>query len=94
MQFNTHQNSLLAVYDYQTTRVNRTTDGKLKVTPVTETLTFKTSCIVPRVGCMLVGWGGNNGSTLTASVLANKLKLEWPTKDGVKVSLPAIGGGC
>ena len=36
---------------------------------------------------MLVGWGCNNGSTLTVSVLANKLKLEWPTKDGVKVSV-------
>ena len=33
---------------------------------------------------MLVGWGGNNGSTLTASILANKLGISWHTKDGVQ----------
>lgn len=29
---------------------------------------------------MLVGWGGNNGSTLTAALLANKRNLSWETK--------------
>lgn len=33
---------------------------------------------------MLVGWGGNNGSTFTAGVLANKLGLSWLTKQGVQ----------
>lgn len=33
---------------------------------------------------MLVGWGGNNGSTLTASILANRRDLQWRTKEGVK----------
>ncbi|XP_031830811.1 inositol-3-phosphate synthase isoform X3 [Nomia melanderi] len=33
---------------------------------------------------MLVGWGGNNGSTITAALLANKLKLSWETKNGVQ----------
>ncbi|CAO3702081.1 unnamed protein product [Rhizopus stolonifer] len=32
---------------------------------------------------MMVGWGGNNGSTLTASILAHKHKLTWRTKQGV-----------
>jgi len=32
---------------------------------------------------MLVGWGGNNGSTITAGILANKLGLSWHTKEGV-----------
>ena len=31
---------------------------------------------------MLVGLGGNNGSTFTAGVLANKKKLSWATKSG------------
>jgi len=26
---------------------------------------------------MLVGWGGNNGSTLTAGILANKYNVAW-----------------
>jgi myo-inositol-1-phosphate synthase len=31
---------------------------------------------------MLVGWGGNNGSTLTASIIANREKLTWRTRRG------------
>ncbi len=31
---------------------------------------------------MLVGLGGNNGSTLVAGILANKKKLSWETKNG------------
>jgi len=31
---------------------------------------------------MLVGLGGNNGSTLVAGVLANKQKLSWEAKNG------------
>lgn len=33
---------------------------------------------------MLVGWGGNNGSTITAALEANRKKLEWRTKDGIQ----------
>jgi myo-inositol-1-phosphate synthase len=31
---------------------------------------------------MLVGLGGNNGSTMVAGILANKHKLSWETKNG------------
>ena len=31
---------------------------------------------------MLIGLGGNNGSTLVASILANKHNISWGTKDG------------
>ena len=33
---------------------------------------------------MLVGWGGNNGSTLTASLIANRDGLKWRTKTGTQ----------
>ena len=36
------------------------------------------------VGLMMVGWGGNNGSTLTASLIANKKGLKWNTRTGVQ----------
>lgn len=39
---------------------------------------------VPKLGVMLVGWGGNNGSTVTAAVLANRLGLTWKTKEGLQ----------
>ena len=50
------------------------------VTPVNETLHFKTQLRVPRVGLMLVGLGGNNGSTAAAGVFANKHDMTWNTK--------------
>jgi myo-inositol-1-phosphate synthase len=31
---------------------------------------------------MLVGLGGNNGSTFVAGLIANKKKIEWETKMG------------
>ena len=85
VQFNSATNTLLSAYEYQSTRVTTGPDGRYRVVPTAETLTFRTRCKVPRVGCMLVGWGGNNGSTVTACVLANKTHLKWRTKDGVQV---------
>lgn len=34
---------------------------------------------------MLVGWGGNNGTTLTATIHANRENITWRTKEGVQV---------
>jgi len=39
---------------------------------------------IPKLGVMLVGIGGNNGSTFVAGVLANKKKMEWETKQGTQ----------
>uniref|UniRef100_A0AAV1TCB0 inositol-3-phosphate synthase n=1 Tax=Peronospora matthiolae TaxID=2874970 RepID=A0AAV1TCB0_9STRA len=66
-------------YTYTTTRVEGTV-----VTPLEEKYTLKTQRRVPRLGVMIVGLGGNNGSTLVASVLANKHQLTWTTKEGVQ----------
>lgn len=33
---------------------------------------------------MMVGWGGNNGSTLTAAIIANRRGISWNTKEGVQ----------
>ena len=33
---------------------------------------------------MMVGWGGNNGSTLSATILANRHNIVWRTKSGVQ----------
>ncbi|XP_072045037.1 inositol-3-phosphate synthase 1-A-like [Amphiura filiformis] len=71
-------------YTYQTSRVEEPKPGKYKVTPVDVKVNFRTQRRKPRLGCMLVGWGGNNGTTVTAAVLANKLKMSWNTKEGVQ----------
>ena len=87
VQHNCTTDTLLSAYDYQSTQVSTDADGRYRVVPTSETLIFRTKCRVPRVGCMLVGWGGNNGSTVTACVLANKMNLKWRTKKGVQVNM-------
>jgi len=47
-----------------------------------QTKSIKTEKAVPRLGVMLVGLGGNNGSTFVAGILANKRQLSWRTKNG------------
>ena len=56
------------------------------VRPITRELEFRTERRVPKVGLMMVGWGGNNGSTVTGTILANKLQLQWKTKTGLQAS--------
>ena len=71
-------------YIYQTTKVERSSENKLTVTPVDVEVKFKVQRNVPKVGVMLVGWGGNNGTTFTGAHLANKHNISWNTKSGKK----------
>ena len=79
-----------SLYKYQTTDVQRNGGGgggrQLVAVPRETNYTFRTGRHVPRVGVMLVGWGGNNGSTVTAAVLANRLGLSWQTKEGTQTA--------
>ncbi|XP_077188003.1 inositol-3-phosphate synthase 1 [Paroedura picta] len=72
-----------AHYTYSTAQVCQE-EGTTKVKPCSTKLTFRTERHVPKLGVMLVGWGGNNGTTVTATVLANRLGLSWVTKAGTK----------
>ncbi|KAL3273938.1 hypothetical protein HHI36_015362 [Cryptolaemus montrouzieri] len=76
-------NYIESKYDYQYSTAEKT-GNKITVKPKTECLIFRTQRKVPRLGVMLVGWGGNNGSTFTAAIIANKLGLSWPTKRGIQ----------
>ncbi|KAF2897555.1 hypothetical protein ILUMI_08623 [Ignelater luminosus] len=77
------ENYIESLYEYQTTAVEKR-GSQLVATPHSELLHIQTCRKVPKLGVMLVGWGGNNGSTFTAGVLANKLGLSWLTKQGVQ----------
>jgi myo-inositol-1-phosphate synthase len=69
--------AIVSRYEYTTVQVENGV-----ATPVTETFEFRTETTVPKLGVMLVGWGGNNGSTVTAGMLANKHNITWQTKEG------------
>lgn len=45
---------------------------------------IQTESKIPKIAVMLVGLGGNNGSTFTAGILANKKKQSWETKRGTE----------
>lgn len=71
-------------YEYQTSHVKRTANGKIQVHPETTALKIRTDRRVPKLGLMLVGWGGNNGSTLTAALEANRRQLQWRKRTGIQ----------
>lgn len=59
-------------YEYQSTQLSQGPNGKWTVKPTTTTYEFRVQRQVPKLGVMLVGLGGNNGTTLAAGILANK----------------------
>ncbi|XP_058467016.1 inositol-3-phosphate synthase [Malaya genurostris] len=78
------ENYIEANYQYQTTSVVSSGPAGFTVRPETTELSIRTNRRVPHLGLMLVGWGGNNGSTLTAALEANKCGLEWRTRTGTQ----------
>lgn len=78
------ESHITSKYTYSTSHVSVDDSGVMKVLPVDHKYTFKTETTVPRLGVMLVGWGGNNGSTVTAGIIANRQKMTWKTKSGEK----------
>ena len=77
-------NEIVSRFLYQTTYIEKTNDGSITVHPVDVHCNFKTKTTLPKLGVMLVGWGGNNGTTFTGAYLANKHHITWDTKSGVK----------
>ena len=69
-------------YTYCTTTVSKDEAGKYVATPKETVYDFKVERAIPKVGMMLVGLGGNNGSTVTAGIIANRRNLTWPTREG------------
>jgi len=72
---------MVTKYEYSTQTITNE-NNTIKITPLTKKYEFKTETKVPKVGVMFVGLGGNNGTTATVGVLANKKKLKWETKRG------------
>ncbi|EFX03529.1 inositol-3-phosphate synthase [Grosmannia clavigera kw1407] len=74
--------TILSKYTYRTTSVQSGPDGRYTAVPTETVYDFKVDRKVPKVGLMVVGWGGNNGSTVTAGIIANRRGLSWETREG------------
>lgn len=70
-----------STYDY-THCATTVRDGTATVEPKTTCFEFRTTKKVPAVGVMIVGLCGNNGSTLTGGIIANREGISWRTREG------------
>ncbi|MCJ1474418.1 Myo-inositol-1-phosphate synthase, partial [Lambiella insularis] len=77
---------ILSKYTYRTTSVVQTGDGRYVASPKETVYDFKVERKIGKVGMMLVGWGGNNGSTVTAGIIANRRGLVWDTREGKRAA--------
>jgi len=77
------EGSITTDYSYRSTET-RVVNGEVVVTPKETKYTFKTVSKVPKTGLLIVGLGGNNGSTVVAGTIANKMNMTWNTKEGVQ----------
>ncbi|KAG8168688.1 hypothetical protein KVR01_001437 [Diaporthe batatas] len=77
---------ILSKYIYRTTSVATADDGSYTATPHETVYNFHVDRKVPKVGMMLVGWGGNNGTTVTAGIIANRRALVWDTREGPRAA--------
>ena len=73
---------IISNYIYENATVTKH-GNQVTVEPTKVKYEFKTQTQVPKTGLMMVGWGGNNGSTLTATILANRNKISFHTKKGL-----------
>lgn len=76
------QNNMVAEYDHNCCLTEPNQDGSFDIKLQKTKYNFRVNTNIPKVGIMLVGLGGNNGTTFTGGLLANKLNLTWMTKNG------------
>lgn len=80
------ESRIISSYLSHGTNVKKEGDGKVTVLPYSKEYVFITQKRVPRVGVMLVGIGGNNGTSFTGMIFANKNKIKWDTKRGIETA--------
>lgn len=74
---------LVSEFEYKRNHI--TTNGNsIEVRPETHHYKFKTELKPQKTGLMLVGIGGNNGSTVLGSTIANREGLTWMTRRGIQ----------
>jgi len=77
------EDHIISDYTYSSTQVSME-DGKARLIPKHVQYKFKTDTRVPKMGVMIVGLGGNNGTTVVAGTIANREGITWRTKSGIQ----------
>lgn len=81
---------ILSTYTYKAVKASIDAEGNVVAVPYDRTYRFRTENKPRKLGLMQVGWGGNNGTTLTAAVIANQHNITWETRD--RVHMPNYNG--
>ncbi len=71
---------LESTFSYRRNEIERIDRATVKVKPVLHNYNFRTQLCPRRTGLLLVGIGGNNGSTVLGATIANREKLTWRTR--------------
>eukprot|EP00004_Rigifila_ramosa_P027785 TRINITY_DN916_c0_g1_i1.p1 TRINITY_DN916_c0_g1~~TRINITY_DN916_c0_g1_i1.p1 ORF type:complete len:507 (+),score=128.17 TRINITY_DN916_c0_g1_i1:1746-3266(+) len=77
------EDKIVASSTYVTTEA-RVENGTTVVTPISKSVQTSTLRKVPKTGVMIVGLGGNNGTTFVAGIIANREGISWKTTKGVR----------
>lgn len=79
-----------STYTYRTVNAVIEENGDVRAEPVERVYHFRTAKKPRKLGLMQVGWGGNNGTTVTAAVVANQSSISWETR--AQTHLPNYNG--
>lgn len=72
-----------SVLDYSVNYTEKQ-DDKFMIKPIMTKISIRTKIKVPKTGLMMVGIGGNIGTTLTAGIFANKNGFTWEKGSSIK----------
>lgn len=76
---------ILSKFSYKTVTAVIDDAGDVQAQPSERTYHFRTLNKPRKLGLMQVGWGGNNGTTVTAAVVANQRNIPWDTRSQTHV---------
>lgn len=74
-----NQQEIVSSFEYKKNEI-KVVNNKLEINPKKIQYKFKTQLKPRKTGLLLVGLGGNNGSTVVGAITANKENLSWRTR--------------
>lgn len=69
-----------ACYEHVSVQASVSSSGAVSASPRHTKYHFRTARVARRLGLLQVGWGGNNATTVTASVLARNHSIHWRSR--------------
>jgi len=75
--------NLVTNFEYRRNQITRNKNG-VTITPQVHNYKFKTQLKPQKTGLLIVGIGGNNGTTVVGATAANREQMQWNTRNGIQ----------